>query len=147
MKPTVRGRNVAINIYVTIVTQMINETLYISISCYLSLRVVSDSRQDILFWKNKALHVSYCPHISCSSKNNAECSLTHKLNLNEDWSQNRFPIRFLGSRRDTLFLLGSTRCLQMCLCHVVFKSRMCFQEQDWLFQRKQTSPWHVYASA
>ena len=29
MKPTVRGRNVAINIYVTIVTQMINETLYI----------------------------------------------------------------------------------------------------------------------
>ena len=49
MKPTVRGRNVAINIYVTIVTQMINETLYISISCYLSLRVVSDSRQDVLF--------------------------------------------------------------------------------------------------
>ena len=49
MKLTVRGRNVAINIYVTIVTQMINETLYILISCYLSLRVVSDSRQDILF--------------------------------------------------------------------------------------------------
>lgn len=34
---------------------------------YLCFGIVSDGRQNIFLCKNKTLHISYCPHVSCSS--------------------------------------------------------------------------------